>query len=79
MNAARGLDCFPELRQIILAKPAASDDFERGSIQLYRNGRREGMLVSARVWGHSPGVGAGSRAGYGTSSGFLEAIRPLLR
>ena len=52
-------DYFDELRRIvellypiqlgsdrlISAKPALQDEFERGSIQLYRNAKREGMLV----------------------------------
>jgi predicted nucleotidyltransferase len=52
-------DYFRELRQIvdllypiqlesdrlISAKPAPADEFERGSIQLYRNAKREGVLV----------------------------------
>jgi predicted nucleotidyltransferase len=52
-------DYFRELRQIIdllypiqldtdqllSAKPAALADFESGSIQLYRNARREGVLL----------------------------------
>jgi signal transduction histidine kinase len=52
-------DYFAELRQIvdvlypvqlesdrlISAKPALVDEFEEGSIQLYRNARREGVLV----------------------------------
>lgn len=29
--------------QLISAKPAASDEFERGSIQLYRTARKEGV------------------------------------
>ena len=50
---------FQELRQIIdllypvqldtdrliSAKPAALDEFESGSIQLYRNAKREGILM----------------------------------
>jgi predicted nucleotidyltransferase len=53
------LDYFAELRRIvellypiqlesdrlISAKPAPLDEFEKGSIQLYRNARREGVLV----------------------------------
>ncbi len=53
------LDYFRELRQIvdllypiqlesdrlISAKPAPSDEYERGSIQLYRNAKREGVVV----------------------------------
>jgi predicted nucleotidyltransferase len=31
--------------QLISAKPAAADEFERGGIQLYRNARREGLLL----------------------------------
>jgi len=31
--------------QLISAKPAAVDDFEQGSIQLYRNAKREGILL----------------------------------
>jgi predicted nucleotidyltransferase len=52
-------DYFRELRQIvdllypiqlesdrlISAKPAPVDEFENGSIQLYRNAKREGVLV----------------------------------
>ncbi len=52
-------DYFDELRQIIellypfqlesdwliSAKPAPVDEFERGRIQLYRNAKREGVLV----------------------------------
>jgi predicted nucleotidyltransferase len=52
-------DYFQELRQIvdllypvqldtdqlISAKPAAVDEFEAGSIQLYRNAKREGILL----------------------------------
>ncbi len=52
-------DYFRELRQIIdllypiqldtdrliSAKPAAADQFEAGTIQLYRNAKREGILV----------------------------------
>jgi predicted nucleotidyltransferase len=52
-------NCFDELRQIIellypiqlesdqliSAKPAPLDEFERGRIQLYRNAKREGVLV----------------------------------
>lgn len=34
-----------ESEQLISAKPAPADEFERGSIQLYRNAKREGMLV----------------------------------
>jgi predicted nucleotidyltransferase len=35
-----------ESEQLISAKPAAGEEFERGSIQLYRNARREGQLVA---------------------------------
>lgn len=52
-------DYFAELRQVIdvlypiqleserliSAKPVLPDDFERGTIQLYRNAKREGILV----------------------------------
>ena len=52
-------DYFQELRRIvdllycvqlesdrlISAKPAPVDEFERGSIRLYRNAKREGVLV----------------------------------
>jgi len=31
--------------RLISAKPAALDEFEDGSIQLYRNAKREGMLL----------------------------------
>ncbi|MGH9847186.1 MAG: nucleotidyltransferase family protein [Blastocatellia bacterium] len=34
-----------ESDQLISAKPAPLDEFEHGSIQLYRNAKREGMLV----------------------------------
>jgi len=34
-----------ESEQLISAKPAPPDDFERGAIQLYRNAQREGVLV----------------------------------
>lgn len=34
-----------ESEQLISAKPAALEDFERGVIQLYRNARREGVVV----------------------------------
>ena len=34
-----------ESDQLISAKPAAWDDFERGVIQLYRQARREGVAV----------------------------------
>jgi uncharacterized protein len=53
------LDHFTELRQIvdllypvqleserlISAKPALANDYEMGSISLYRNARREGVAV----------------------------------
>jgi len=56
---SKPFDYFHELRQIIdllypiqldtdqliSAKPAAVDDFEDGSIQLYRNAKREGILL----------------------------------
>ena len=56
---SKPFDYFGELRQIvdvlypvqlecdrlISAKPAVIDDFERGSIQLYRNAKREGVFV----------------------------------
>jgi len=56
---SRPLDYFRELHQIIellypiqlesdqliSAKPAAQDDFERGVIQLYRNAKREGVPI----------------------------------
>jgi len=56
---SKPFDYFEELRQIIdmlypvqldsdhliSAKPAPVDEFERGSIALYRNARREGVLV----------------------------------
>jgi predicted nucleotidyltransferase len=35
-----------ESEQLISAKPAAAEAFDRGSIQLYRNARREGQLVA---------------------------------
>ena len=55
----RPFDYFTEIRQIIevlypiqleserliSAKPAPFDEFERGSIQLYRNAKREGVSV----------------------------------
>ena len=55
----RPVDYFEELRTIsdllyplqldserlISAKPAPADDFERGSIQLYRNAQREGVRL----------------------------------
>ena len=55
----RPFDYFQELRQIIdllypiqlesdqliSAKPAAPDEFEQGTIQLYRNAKREGTRV----------------------------------
>ena len=34
-----------ESEQLISAKPVPPDEFERGSIQLYRNAKREGILV----------------------------------
>ena len=34
-----------ESDRLISASPAAVDEFERGSIQLYRNARREGISV----------------------------------
>lgn len=34
-----------ESDQLISAKPAARDDFERGIIQLYRRAKREGVAV----------------------------------
>jgi predicted nucleotidyltransferase len=34
-----------ESDQLISAKPAPCDDFERGKIQLYRNAKREGVAV----------------------------------
>ena len=34
-----------ESDQLISAKPAPSNDFECGSIQLYRNAKRDGVLV----------------------------------
>ena len=34
-----------ESDQLISAKPAPLDEFEHGSIQLYRNAKREGVLV----------------------------------
>jgi predicted nucleotidyltransferase len=34
-----------ESEQLISAKPVPVDDFERGAIQLYRNAKREGVLV----------------------------------
>ena len=34
-----------ESDQLISAKPAPLDEFENGRIQLYRNAKREGMLV----------------------------------
>ena len=53
------VDYFSELRQVIdllypiqlesdqliSAKPVSLHDFERGSLQLYRNAKREGVLV----------------------------------
>ncbi len=34
-----------ESDQLISAKPAPLDDFEHGVIELYRNAKREGVLV----------------------------------
>ena len=34
-----------ESDRLISAKPAASDDYEEGTIQLYRNARKEGIAV----------------------------------
>jgi predicted nucleotidyltransferase len=34
-----------ESEQLISAKPVPPDEFEHGSIQLYRNAKREGILV----------------------------------
>ena len=34
-----------ESEQLISAKPALANDYEMGSISLYRNARREGMAV----------------------------------
>lgn len=34
-----------ESERLISAKPVPPDEFERGSIQLYRNAKREGILV----------------------------------
>jgi predicted nucleotidyltransferase len=34
-----------ESDQLISAKPAPVDEFERGSIRLYRNAKREGILL----------------------------------
>ena len=34
-----------ETDRLISAKPVALDDFERGRFQLYRNAKREGVLV----------------------------------
>ena len=56
---SKPFDYFSELRQVIdilypiqlesdnliSAKPVTPDEFERGSIQLYRNAKREGILV----------------------------------
>lgn len=56
---SRPFDYFSELRQVIevlypiqleserliSARPVPSDEFERGSIQLYRNARREGLMI----------------------------------
>jgi predicted nucleotidyltransferase len=55
----KSFDYFSELRQIIdvlysiqlesdrliSARPVPSDEFERGSIQLYRNAKRDGILA----------------------------------
>jgi uncharacterized protein len=49
----RELHCIIELLyplqlesdRLISAKPAPMDDFEHGTIQLYRNAKREGVLV----------------------------------
>jgi predicted nucleotidyltransferase len=35
-----------ESEQLISAKPAAVDEFDRGDIQLYRNARQEGQFVA---------------------------------
>lgn len=35
-----------ESEHLISAKPAAMDDFEQGRLQLYRNAKREGQLVT---------------------------------
>ena len=56
---SKPFDYFLELRQVIdvlypiqleserliSAKPVPPDEFERGSIQLYRNAKREGIMV----------------------------------
>jgi hypothetical protein len=34
-----------ESEQLISALPVSRDEFERGSIQLYRNAKREGVLL----------------------------------
>ncbi len=34
-----------ESEQLISAKPVSLDEFEQGSIQLYRNAKREGILI----------------------------------
>lgn len=34
-----------ESEQLISARPVPSDEFERGSIQLYRNAKREGIFA----------------------------------
>ncbi len=34
-----------ESERLISAKPAPSEDFERGTLSLYRNAKREGVLV----------------------------------
>jgi predicted nucleotidyltransferase len=44
-----------ESERIIPAKPAAADEFECGSIQLYRNARREGLLLRRQ---HAAGIAA---------------------
>jgi predicted nucleotidyltransferase len=56
---SKPFDYLPELRQVIevlypvqleseqliSAKPVSPDEFEQGSIQLYRNAKREGILI----------------------------------
>jgi len=56
---SKPFDYLPELRQVIevlypvqleseqliSAKPVSRDEFEQGSIQLYRNAKREGILI----------------------------------
>ncbi len=56
---AQPFDYFHELReivsllypvqlesdQLISAKPAPQDDYERGAVQLYRNAKREGVML----------------------------------